>query len=629
MSKRLVHRRLGDGQTKENQAKAKAKIESAFGAIDGSHPWQSIVSEGCILYPVRALNRGEIAYFNFPLAKEMGLIPEDHPHRLNAHLVKTILATFSVQIVNEYDQENRKWLLRDKKENAYMATRYLQLQHSNKQGKTSGDGRSIWNGCFRHKGKTWDISSRGTGVTSLAPGAVEANRPLKTGAGEFGYGCGLADIDELVSSALMSEIFHRNGVSTERVLTVIDLGKGEGIGVRAALNLLRPAHLFLWLKQEKIEPLKRATDYFIRRQIENRSNENWNFQPEAQNRYDLMLQAVADDFAHFAATLERQYIFAWLDWDGDNVLASAGIIDYGSVRQFGLRHDQYRYDDVDRFSTNLNEQRGKARLTVQVFAQLTDYLKTGVRKPLRTFGRHPVLKQFDQRFELQLRFLFLQQVGFDDNQAQTLLKKFARPVERLYQSFSDLERQKTKSKTKKVADGINRPAIFKMRAILRELPAILEKHENLKEGDVLLTAEEMLTLMAAADARRRDLVVTGQLQRRLSAFQHAYVSVVSLARSEETSSQFMEKFAQRAQAENKAGRITGNSAEYLVHEILTSRKRGLSNIDVQKALDLFIQQQTTQYPRQRQVTIPVDLSSPAGRLFQNLLQIALEHEEDI
>ena len=61
-----------------------------------------------------------------------------------------------------------------------------------------------------------------------------------------------------------------------------------------------------------------------------------------------MLRLLSKDFAEFAAKLEMDYIFAWLDWDGDNVLADAGIIDYGSVRQFGLRHDQYRYDDVER-----------------------------------------------------------------------------------------------------------------------------------------------------------------------------------------------------------------------------------------------------------------------------------------
>jgi hypothetical protein len=55
-----------------------------------------------------------------------------------------------------------------------MATRYLQTQHRNKQGKTSGDGRSIWNGYLKSDNLTFDISSRGTGATILSPGAQEA-----------------------------------------------------------------------------------------------------------------------------------------------------------------------------------------------------------------------------------------------------------------------------------------------------------------------------------------------------------------------------------------------------------------------------------------------------------------------
>ena len=51
-----------------------------------------------------------------------------------------------------------------------MATRYLQLQHEIRQGKTSGDGRSIWNGYLKTKTLTFDISSRGTGATILVPG---------------------------------------------------------------------------------------------------------------------------------------------------------------------------------------------------------------------------------------------------------------------------------------------------------------------------------------------------------------------------------------------------------------------------------------------------------------------------
>ncbi len=128
-----------------------------------------------------------------------------------------------------------------------------------------------------------------------------------------------------------------------------------------------------------------------------------------------MLQNVAESFARFTAYLDRDYIFAWLDWDGDNVLASAGIIDYGSVRQFGLRHDQYRYDDIDRFSTNLNEQKLKARLILQVFAQMVDFLETGIKKPLSHFKSDPVLKHFDQRFNHHLMDRFLYQLRTGSN----------------------------------------------------------------------------------------------------------------------------------------------------------------------------------------------------------------------
>ena len=190
-----------------------------FEKIDGSHPLQNQLPEGMLLYQVRKLEKGRVIFFNFALAREMGLISSRHPQELNPTLEKIILNSFCIQIINEYDQERQKLFDPTRlKTNKYMATRYLQLQHKNKKGVTSGDGRSIWNGVVTHHGITWDISSRGTGVTALSPGAVEAKRPLRTGEEEFGYGCGRADIDEMYGSAIMSEIFHQQGISTERVL---------------------------------------------------------------------------------------------------------------------------------------------------------------------------------------------------------------------------------------------------------------------------------------------------------------------------------------------------------------------------------------------------------------------------
>jgi len=111
------------------------------------------------------------------------------------------------------------------------------------------------------------------------------------------------------------------------MLTVIDFGTGCGIGVRAGKNLIRPAHLFLHLKQNNYKSLKQATDYLIERQV---SNKDWHFNTKNKSKYKYMLETICESFAEFSAKLEREYLFTWLDWDGDNVLANAGLIDYGT-----------------------------------------------------------------------------------------------------------------------------------------------------------------------------------------------------------------------------------------------------------------------------------------------------------
>ena len=228
-----------------------------FMKIDGSHPWRDVSPEGYIDYPVRFRAGGRVLFFNFLLAKELELIPQNHPNEMNLTLEDVIIKTFSLQIINEHDWENKKRLPKDGYEDRlHMATRYLQLQHDNKQGETSGDGRSIWNGFIETKDKTYDVSSRGTGATRLSPGAQEAKDALPTGDNTLGYSSGLADLDEMLSSALMSEIFHREGIATERCLAVIDYADKTAVGVRTASNLTRPAHLFRYLRKSMLKELK-------------------------------------------------------------------------------------------------------------------------------------------------------------------------------------------------------------------------------------------------------------------------------------------------------------------------------------------------------------------------------------
>lgn len=553
------------------------KVESSypdFDQLDGSHPWKEAMPEGFVSYRVRELNAGKVVYFNFHLAKEMGLIAPDHPHHLTADLEKKIIQTFSIQIINEYDELSKRRIdPRRIKAKTYMATRYLQLQHADKKGKTSGDGRGIWNGVVTHRGKVWDVSSRGTGVTCLAPGAVEANKPLRTGDTEFGYGCGQAELDELLGAAILAEAMHLQGIPTERVLCVIDLGKGVGIGVRAAPNLLRPAHLFLYLKQERYDELLASTEYFIDRQVQNKQ---WIFSKGPQ-RFEELADKICDSYADFTAKLDMDYIFAWLDWDGDNVLADAGIIDYGSVRQFGIRHDQYRYDDVERFSTNLNEQRNKARLIVQVFVQLADYLKTKKKKPLRQFASHPTVLKFNHIFARKRAERMLYRMGFSNQQRATILDQHLEVFRQFDKEFTYFEKAKISGPEEKVADGINHPALFNMRVLMRELPG----HES------FMKEEHFFTLILSSFAKEQDAQMSEKQRPHIRRFQKLYKELMTLVGGRPLN-KTRKEIAERAVLLNSDNRITGNALIEIVEEIIQNQKKGLPSHQVQKLIDRLV-----------------------------------------
>ena len=383
----------------------------AFARIDGRHPYRDAVPGGHVDYRARRRRDGGVAYFNYGLAREMGLIPAHHPDKMTQALRAAILDAFALVIVNEYDVAHRVNVsARDLRPHPYMATRYLQLQHPGKRGTTSGDGRSVWNGTLRHAGVTWDISSCGTGVTRLCPATAETNRFYKTGSRTASYGCGTASVEEGLAAAVMSEVLHRNGIPTERVLAVIAFSGGFAVNVRAARNLLRPSHLFAPLKQNDLTRLKAAVDYAIARE---RKNGNLGPARTAAEGYRAFAEAAAAAFGRAAAIFEREYVFCWLDWDGDNVLLDGAIVDYGSVRQFGLYHREYRFDDGPRWSTTIPEQRAKARAIVRCFAQIADALIAGRRAPLAAFRRDPLLAVFDDAFLRTKDRLLIRHMGFD------------------------------------------------------------------------------------------------------------------------------------------------------------------------------------------------------------------------
>ncbi|MAX67889.1 MAG: hypothetical protein QF441_00540 [Bacteriovoracaceae bacterium] len=540
-----------------------------FDQIDGSHPLKSVIPEGYIDYPARIRKGGKVSYFNFSLAKEMGLIPKSHADELTMELKEKILSTFSIQIINEYDQMNNKKFPKDEiKAGTYMATRYLQLQHDDKKGRTSGDGRSIWNGQIKHNHKTWDISSCGTGATRLSPATSKYNKFFETGDPTISYGCGYAEFDEGLATAILSHIFNANQQSTEQTLAIIEFKNNISINVRVHENLLRPSHIFLYLKQDRLEELKSLLDYYIERQ---REKEDWSDCPSSQKKYDYLGDKIASTFGALSADLEDEYIFCWLDWDGDNILMDGGIIDYGSIRQFGLFHSEYRYDDVERYSTNILEQKNKAKYIVQTFAQAIDFIKTGEKKNINEFANSESVNLFDEKFEQKKNENILRRIGLSQRKRKQVLKRKPELIEEFRKVFSYFERAKSESGVVEISDGVTWDAIFSMRTLLREYPQIYLNTET------FLDDTEFIDLIKSSYATQNDLEINSYRKSKIYEFQKLYLEIIKeTARTfQQTQEDILLDVCQRSQVINKAERITGDAVTYIV-DLLIQQKKSLS-----------------------------------------------------
>jgi uncharacterized protein YdiU (UPF0061 family) len=545
------------------------KSYPALNRINGEHPFKAQVPDGHVAYQARQRKGGKVAFFNFELARQMGLISKSHPDQLNPELEKEILEAFSLTIINEYDIANGiKFPEKEILPHTFMATRYLQLQHPDKSGRTSGDGRSIWNGTVRHNGITWDISSCGTGGTKLSPACNINKKFYQTGDPTISYGCGLSEVGEGLETLFFSEVLGKNGFLTERILVIIEFEKGIAINVRANPNLMRPSHFFGHLKQGNYETLKQVADYFIQRQIENKAWDKTSFKSDKE-KYFYLAEQVCKTFATTAAKFEDEYIFCWLDWDGDNILMDGGIIDYGSIRQFGLFHSEYRYDDVQRYSTTILEQRLKARYIVHCFIQIADFLSTRKKKSLSHFKRHELLKTFDTCFTACKNKNLLQRIGFKHKHQMFLLENHLPLVTKFRKVFSYFERARSKKGLYKVADGINRDAIFCMRDILRELPQLLLTREN------LLSPEDFMEVIKSSYAKKTDLKLTSVRTKQIQRFQRLYLSLFSAIEKgwESDRSQLLLEVTMRSSIINKYDRVTGDSITFVVAKVQKLRPK--------------------------------------------------------
>jgi hypothetical protein len=254
----------------------------------------------------------------------------------------------------------------------------------------------------------------------------------------------------------------------------------------------------------------------------------------------------------------------------------------------GLRHDQYRYDDVDRYSTNLNEQVPKARQLVQVYCQLVDFIKTGNKKPMQEFAQHPVLNRFDDHFRYYRLDLFLQQVGLSRKDREILLSSEGATVEKLYDSYFALETAKTNKKTIKVADGTNRPAIFNMR---KGLTVLSQRFADSKDKAALpITVEELFAEVLAGTAKGPDKVLGARTQSRFQEFLQCYAELLG----KYNHGGQLQAIARRCAETNRHDRMTGDGLLHVVDKLVSIWRHGRCEPDLlQNAIDALVQGQSS------------------------------------
>ncbi|MBD67119.1 MAG: hypothetical protein CME62_18100 [Halobacteriovoraceae bacterium] len=557
-----------------------------FKQIDGSHPFKKILPNGFIDYPARIRRGGKVSYFNFELAKKMGLISKNADHTLTKELTEEIYNTFSIQIINEFDQmKGRKFKAEDMKEGTYMATRYLQMQHDDKKGLNSGDGRSVWLGHLKHQGQAWDISACGTGATRLSPATSKYNKFFETGDPSIAYGCGYGELDEGIATAIMSEIFHNNNIKTEQTLCIIEFKNNISINIRVHENLLRPSHFFLYLKQDDYKSLKNITDFYIQRQVE---AQLWDTKLTGKKKYNYFLDKLTETFAQISADFEDQYIFCWLDWDGDNILMDGGIIDYGSIRQFGLFHHEYRYDDDDRFSTNILEQKSKAKYMLQTFVQAIDFIKTKEKKQLNHFANDKYLENFEVRFEQRKNENLLKKMGFSSKKSAQYLKRYAEDITQFRKTFNYFEKAKVKTGMVRVPDGKTCDAVFNMRSFLREYPQVILA-ERIKLSD-----EDLIEMIQSVFAEAEDIEINNYRRQKLNDLQDQYIEIVEKMSSlfQEDFDETLMKLIKRSHVVNKPNRITGDAVTYIV-ELIKEHSGRMSPEEIYNLIqDLVVNQNT-------------------------------------
>ena len=302
-----------------------------------------------------------------------------------------------------------------------------------------------------------------------------------------------------------------------------------------------------------------------------------------------------------------------------------GIIDYGSVRQFGLYHHEYRYDDVQRWSTSIKEQKQKARYIVQTFAQIVDYIKNEKKKSIEDYKSHHSVHSFDKRFFDYKNRNILRKIGFPQRYTDFLLENCKKDIEDFRNDFSYFEMAKSSKGPQKVPDGINWNAIFCMRDILRELPQIY-----LSRGLTNLISEaEFIDIIKSSYATKADLKRSLRRDLKIRSFQKNYTKLINkvATKFKLAPEKVLLDVSMRSSVINKYDRVTGDSITTIVQKIMNQKPK-LTPDEVLVVLREFTAYQNLNPDKDRKIS-NFEAEKEQSRLVKGMLQIVREFRDGI
>jgi hypothetical protein len=267
---------------------------------------------------------------------------------------------------------------------------------------------------------------------------------------------------------------------------------------------------------------------------------------------------------------------------------NGAVLDYGSVRQFGLYHHEYRYDDVERMSTTITEQKNKARYIVQTFVQIVDYIVTGQKKAIKGFAGHPALRAFNEIFEATKDAILIQKLGFDDKQRNIIFSRAAlrRELRQLRDLLHHFERVQSKRGIYKIDDGVTADAIFCVRDILRELPA------HYLQSDSDMPVEQFIEVMKSVYAADQDVRLTRARRIEVEEFQSCYRRLVAAVAtcSGQMRHSVLKGMQKRSALINRYDRVTGDALLY-AGERLVKSARHMDSHATHAMFTRFVEQQ--------------------------------------